>query len=157
MPSKKNVKKINVGISSVNSTLDVYYIPEKVIEANKLETWFKGCNCVNDYHPLHKKHNVTHLCEIEKVNVITPARLFYENKVKCVNYLKINTEGHDCVILQALHSYLTGLPTSFYPKKILFETNEHTNPNDVTFILKLFLSIGYQLQHRGYDTIIVFP
>jgi type IV secretory pathway TraG/TraD family ATPase VirD4 len=33
LPNKLNCKKIKVGISNINSSLDFYYIPEKIIEA----------------------------------------------------------------------------------------------------------------------------
>jgi hypothetical protein len=154
LPNKLNVKKINIGISNVNSTVNVYYIPENIIEQQNLPHWFKGCNCINDYHPLHIQHNVTHLCEIDKVKVITTYELFYTNNVRNVKYLKIDTEGHDCVILKSLYSYIKYLPNIFYPNKILFESNEHTKPIYVDEIINLFLSIGYKLIHRGYDTIL---
>ena len=155
LPDKLNCKKINIGISNVKSTLDVYYISEKIIEENKLPHWFKGCNCINNYHPLHLKHNVSHLCEIEKVNVITPYELFYQNNVRSVNYLKIDTEGHDCIILKTLFLYIKNLPFIFHPKKILFETNENSSSSDVDEILELYYSLGYKLKSRGYDTIII--
>ena len=156
LPDKLNCKKINVGISNVNAVLDVYYIDEKVIESNNLPYWFKGCNCINAYHPLHIKHNVSHLCKIEKVNVITTYELFYTNNVKRVKYLKIDTEGHDCIILKSLFSYIKCLPDIFYPCKIQFETNEHHTVASVNEIITLFGSIGYRLVHRGYDTIIIY-
>jgi hypothetical protein len=156
LPDKLNVKKMNVGISNINSFLDVYYIPEKTIEKNNLPQWFKGCNCINDYHPLHMHHNVSHLCEIEKVKVITTFELFYQNNVRNVKYFKIDTEGHDCVILKTLFFYIKYLPTIFYPDKILFETNENTTSVFVDEIIQLFCSIGYKLESRGYDTIITY-
>ena len=154
MPDKLNVKKINVAISNINSFLDVYYIPEKIIEDNNLPSWFKGCNSINNYHMLHMKHNVSHLCKIEKVKVITTYELFYKNNVRNVKYLKIDTEGHDCVILKTLFFYIKYLPISFYPNRILFETNEHSKSTDVDEIIQLFCSIGYKLENRGYDTIL---
>ena len=154
LPDKLNVKKINVAISNINSFLDVYYIPEKIIEDNNLPHWFKGCNSINNYHMLHMKHNVSHLCKIEKVKVITTYELFYKNNVRNVKYLKIDTEGHDCVILKTLFFYIKYLPISFYPNRILFETNEHSKSTDVDEIIQLFCSIGYKLENRGYDTIL---
>lgn len=156
LPEKTNVKKINVGISDSNSTLDVYYIPEDVIEKNRLQKWFKGCNCIGRYHPLHVKHNVKHLCQIDTVDVITPAKLFIDNQVKNVGYLKIDTEGHDCIILKSLYSYIKFLPKYFYPNKILFETNENAVKEDVDEVLILFNNLGYKIISRGYDTIIEF-
>lgn len=156
LPNKENCIKLNLGISNKNTTLNVYYIPEETIKNHMLPDWFKGCNCINTFHPLHIKHNVTHLCKIDKVKVITPYELFYQNKVKTVDFLKIDTEGHDCIILKALYSYLKYLPNIFYPKKILFETNEHTMVSDINEIISLYTSIGYKIQSRGYDTVLIF-
>lgn len=70
LPNKKKVKKLNVAISNQNSMINVYYIPEKKIEKHKLPYWFKGCNSILTYHPLHIKYNLMHLCEKEQVNVM---------------------------------------------------------------------------------------
>jgi hypothetical protein len=156
LPNKLNCKKINVGISNVNSILNVYYIPEKTIVENNLPNWFKGCNSINNYHPLHIKHNVSHLCKIEEVKVITTYELFYQNNVRNVKYLKIDTEGHDCIILKSLLFYIQFLPKNFYPNKILFKTNEHSNKKDVDEIINLYCSIGYKLLSRGYDTVLIY-
>jgi hypothetical protein len=155
LPNKLNCKKVNVGISNVNSTLDVYYIPETLIEQHNLQSWFKGCNCMNEFHPLHISHNVTHLCKIDKVKVITTYELFYQNNVRNVKYLKIDTEGHDVIILKTLFYYLKYLPLIFYPNKILFESNEISNSNEVDEIIQLYCSIGYKLHSRGYDSVLV--
>lgn len=154
LPDRLNCKKINVAISNINSTLDVYYIPENIIEQNKLPYWFKGCNCINNYHPLHIQHNVSHLCEIDKVKVITIYELFYQNYVRNVKYLKIDTEGHDVTILKTLFCYIKFLPIVFYPNKILFETNEISS-KEVDEIIHLYSSIGYKLKSRGYDSVLV--
>lgn len=156
LPEKPNVKKINIGISNKNTNLDVYYIPEKVIDENQLPKWFKGCNCIGNYHPLHIKHNVSDLCIVENVEVITCYELFYKNKVKNVKFFKIDTEGHDCIILESLYYYIFYLPSIFYPEKILFESNENINPGDVDKIIYLFCNLGYKLQSRSYDTILVY-
>jgi FkbM family methyltransferase len=155
LPTKENCIKLNLGISNVNTVLNVYYIPEESIEKNNLPEWFKGCNCINTFHPLHIKHNVTHLCKIDQVKVITSSELFYQNKVKTVDFLKIDTEGHDCIILNALYSYLKYLPKVFYPRKILFETNDNIEHTVVDETISLYTSIGYKIQSRGYDTILI--
>jgi hypothetical protein len=156
LPNKKNVLKIHSGISSMRSKLNVYYIPEELIKENNLPEWFKGCNSINTYHPLHIKYNITHLCKIERIDVIPSYELFYTNKVKGVTYLKIDTEGHDTIILKSLYSYLRYLPSSFFPKKITFETNENSKKIDVDEIIELYCSLGYTLKDRGYDTTIIY-
>lgn len=155
LPEKTNVKKINIAISNIESSADVYYIPEKTIEKYNLQRWLKGCNCINKYHPLHIKLDLTHLCEIEKIKVIPCYKLFYENSVRKVKYLKIDTEGHDTIILKSLFYYLKYLPIIFYPNKILFESNSNSKVEDVDKIIELYSSLGYKLQSRGHDTMLI--
>jgi len=81
LPTRRNVKKINVAISDVNKNVNVYYIPESMIRQHKLPDWFLGCNSINDYHPLHIQHKVSHFVEIEEVQSITAFELFYQNRV----------------------------------------------------------------------------
>jgi hypothetical protein len=154
LPNKPNIKKLNLGISNINSFIDVYYIPEEIIDKNNLQKWLKGCNCIGNLHPLHIKHNLQKYVVCEKVKVITCYELFYQNKVKKVKYLKIDTEGHDIIILDSLFNYLKYLPSIFYPDKILFETNEHVEKKNVDNIINLYNQIGYIVEKRGYDTII---
>lgn len=156
LPNKPNVKKINVAISDKEGIIPVYYIPEDIIEKNKLKSWFKGTNKIGDFHPLHEKHNVKHLVKIDNIKVIPISKLFFENKVRNVKYLKIDTEGHDTIILKSLFNYIRFLPSIFFPKKIMFESNEHSNKKEVDYIINSFTSIGYKLKSRGYDTIIEY-
>jgi hypothetical protein len=155
LPNKINVKKINCGISNINSNMDVYYISEENIIKYKLNEWFKGCNSIGKLHPLHIKHKLENLVTKESVKIITAYELFYMNNVKKVKYLKIDTEGHDCIILNSLYDYIEYLPNDFKPNEILFETNEHSNKIDVDNIINKFSSIGYKLKKSGYDTLIV--
>ena len=45
-----------------------------------------------------------------------------DNKVNTVEYLKIDAEGHDPIILKNMMDYCDSYPQSF-PKKIKFESN----------------------------------
>lgn len=156
LPAKKNVNKINKAVSNKNEKVKIYYIPEDVIEANKLPSWLKGCNSINNYHPLHTKHKLEHFCKAEEVEVIKTSELFYQNGVGKVKFLKIDTEGHDCVILKDLWDYLRHLPKSFYPDKIKFESNENSNRSEVVEVIENFKSIGYELVSSGYDTVLQY-
>lgn len=135
--------------------MDIYYITEDNIKKNNLQEWFKGCNSIGKYHPLHIKHNLKHIVTKQNVKVIAAYELFYTNNVKKVEYLKIDTEGHDYIILNSLCEYIKYLPNDFKPNKILFESNEHTNKNDVNNIINNLISIGYTLKKKGYDTLMI--
>jgi hypothetical protein len=61
--------------------------------------------------------------------------------------LKIDTEGHDCVILQGLYEY-----NRIFPDDIIFETNELTPYDEVTRVINLLKTIGYEIVTRDYNT-----
>ena len=156
LPEKKNVKKINAGISDVKTKIDVYYIPEETITKCQMHTWVKGCTCIGRYHPVIIENKLTHLCKVEKVDVIPTRELFYTNNVRKLKLIKTDTEGHDCIILKDLHQYIQFLPDNFYPEKILFESNEWSKKEHVDFIIYLFCSLGYSLEHRSSETILIY-
>jgi len=82
-------------------------------------------------------------------------KLFDDYNVTGVNYLKIDTEGADCDILQHYYEYLKTKPKSYYPKKIRFETNELTPEDKMHKVRQLFISIGYDCPALGWpDTIL---
>ena len=155
LPNKKNVKKINMAVTDIKTkNINMYYIPETIIKENNLPDWFKGCNTIGDYHPLHKKHNVEKFVRIESVEVISVDKLFYLNNIRGVEYMKIDTEGHDCIILRGLYEYLRYLPDHFHPREIKFESNENTKSEVVDSVISLYESIGYYVVIRDYNTVL---
>ena len=121
-----------------------------------LPLWFKGCNTINNYHPLHLRNNLQNFVKIEKVKCISIKEFLVSNKIRNIKFLKIDTEGHDVNILNGLFNYIKDLPTSFYPNRIFFESNEHAVEMEVDLLLERFKSIGYKVLSRGYDTTIEY-
>ena len=157
LPNKKNVQKIHVALTSNRTTdfIEVYYIPEDVIISNNLYAWFKGCNTIGKYHPLHIQHGVQSLVRIERVPLVNIDEFLLQYNVRKVKYLKIDTEGHDCVILNGLFKYLESKDKQYYPDRILFESNELTPSESVDRTIEHAIRIGYKVISRGYDTVIV--
>ena len=157
LPNKPKVKKLNVAVSRDNThgVLDVYYVPEDVIVAKGLPDWLKGCNSIGDYHFQHKKLNVTDLVVKQSVLMVPIADIFIEHDVTELYYLKIDTEGSDSEIMLHLYDYLKTEPSTKYPKKILFESNELSDMNQVDLVKSKFAELGYKVAYAGYDTILV--
>lgn len=156
LPEKPNVKKFNYAVThnKLSDFIDMYYIPKSKIVANNLQHWFKGCNTIGNYHPLHIKHNVQHLVQIDKVPLVNISEFLESENVRKIKFLKVDTEGHDVVILNGLYEYLTKKDKEYYPEQIQFESNEHTSFQKVTEIINLFIELGYKLVSRGYDTVL---
>ena len=159
LPDQPNVIKVNRAITNIanTDTVKLYYIPEDVINENGLPHWSIGTNKIGDYHIKHIKHNWTHLVKIIDVKLQGISDFLNEYKVRRLKFLKIDTEGHDCIILDGLYNHLQDKDDSFYPDKILFETNSLTPKKLVDSTLEKFSSLGYRVVSRNTgDTIIEY-
>jgi hypothetical protein len=160
LPNKPGVKKLNIAVSRDNTDgfLDIYYVPEDVIIAKRLPTWLKGCNSIGEYHLQHKKLNVVDLVVKQSVLMVPIADIFIEHDVTELYYLKIDTEGSDADIMLHLYDYLVTQSTTKYPKRILFESNELSDPNKVELVKIKFVELGYKVSDTGtnLNTVLLF-
>lgn len=156
LPNKKNCIKLNAAISNYNGTIDIYYVPEDFIVKNKCPDWWKGCNSVNKPHPtiynFLKSKNIDANKVIKKntVNVYNIKALIKKYEIKSCDLLKIDTEGHDCVIMQDLINY-NKKNTPFLPKVIIFESNELTEENLINSIIFQLMD-NYKLIYSNNNT-----
>jgi hypothetical protein len=156
LPNPVGVKKLNCAVSRTNQNeiLEVYYVPEGLVKANHLPGWLTGCNAVGEYHFQHVALEIEHLVEKQPVPCLPIGTIFDQHDVSELDYLKIDTEGSDCAIMLHLFEYLKTQPTTRYPKKILFESNELAVPAQVEQVKRKFISLGYRVTQTGYDTIL---
>jgi hypothetical protein len=159
LPNKPGIKKLSLAVSPNNKSgqMGVYYVPERVIRARGLPGWLRGCNSVGDYHPRHTELAVRDLVQIDFVEIIPIGQVFDLYDVTELDYLKIDTEGSDADILLHLFAYLKTKQPSYYPKKILFETNGLADPEQVEYVKAEFISLGYRVTKSGYDTVLEYP
>lgn len=138
LPENDSVTKINVGISDKISKADFYYIkPEDIIKYN-LPSWVKGCNSINSphktvYNLLGDKHD--EIVSVENVEIWDWEKLINEYNIVYCDYLKIDTEGHDLVILKNYFKVFEkyGLETA---RTIIMERNVLSNINDIDTFLE---------------------
>ena len=110
MPNKHNCKKINIGVSNYNGVGTVYYISEENINKYNLPHWIRGCNSINSYHQTVSKIftdlnlNIDSISSKYDINIYTLMTVINENKIRGIYYLKIDTEGHDTIILDSFYN-----------------------------------------------------
>jgi hypothetical protein len=158
LPYKPNVKTCCIAISGKcepNQKIDVFYIPKKIIAYKNLPDWFKGCNTIGNYHLQHIKWGLTDVVEKLSVPVVSLGTFYDVHQIRGCNFLKIDTEGHDIVILDEFVNYLKQKGNLYYPKKIKFESNELSDPEKVKEIIGKYIMLGYSLESSGYDTILI--
>ena len=156
LPNKPNVIKVNVAITSnkTDDFVDVYYIPENVIDTVGLHPCLKGCNSIGNYHGLHWD-SVKQYVQIDKVPLMDIDELLIQYNVRKIKYLKIDTEGHDCIILSGLFEYLKTKSREYYPETILFESNEWTSSIMVDETIRIAKTCGYEIQSRDNDNTVL--
>jgi FkbM family methyltransferase len=154
LPNRKGLTKINPAISDTNGTGLVYYCDPNVIEAQQLPEWLKGCNSINNPHPTVEKmfSHIPGLVKTHEVDFVTIDKIF--DGIESVDFLKIDTEGHDCKILEFMFN-LENIPDI---RKIQFESNSLSLTKDVNKIKRIARRNGYQIfeiEERGNkDTIL---
>jgi len=156
LPERAGVKKLWCAVSADNckAMLEVYYVPESVIKEKGLPDWLRGCNHVGDYHFQHKKLGIEHLVETSHVPCLPIGELFEREQVTELDLLKLDTEGQDCAILLNLADWLQQQPATARPRKIIFESNELADSNQVTAVINKYIMLGYNLQISDYDTVL---
>ena len=124
----------------------------------KLPNWVRGCNSVNHYHPtvtkllLDKGIQIKDIATSYKVPCKTLLLLLTEYDVQGFYLLKVDTEGHDSIILE--HFLKNNKSNNLLPHKIIFESNVLTNKKDTSNIIKISQKIGYDLISSDHDTIL---
>jgi hypothetical protein len=140
LPDKPNVKKINCLVSDCEGTDVIYSIRPELFP--KLPEWVRGSNSISKPHPivmrwLNQNKLPTDIFVKHIVNKKTLYNILKENNITGINYLKIDAEGHDEVILKSfLKDINIHSRQELLPYKIQFERNGelHTKQSIETMI-----------------------
>ena len=159
LPAKPHVMRVLAAISDSDGFVDVYHVPETNIRAYGMPDWVRGCNSIGAHHP-----TVAHMlqtCGIDPATVIqktsvpkfsmtTFLRMY---NVSSCDYLKIDTEGHDTVILcNYIEAVKAGITQP--AKRLCFEANSLTPAALVDgTILLLTTELGYMLETRDDNVV----
>lgn len=140
--------KENVAVSNKEGELDIYYIPSERIKEIGLPDWLRGCNSINEPHKTVVDMGFIDLCQIDRVPVVRIKSLIDKHGITEIEHLKIDTEGHDCVIL---NDFLD--TCDIRPNKIQFEANTLSNPIDIYKAAERLQGLGYKCQQVKFDMI----
>ena len=117
LPDNPHVIKVNAALSDVIGNCDVFWVDPNHITEYNLSWYLKGCNTINKPHPVTlkelKEKNLEHLMNRKEVNVIDWKTLVRMYDIKSVDLLKLDCEGHDCVIINNILQLNTILPKKY--------------------------------------------
>lgn len=156
LPNKFNVKKIQAAMSDKEGSIDIYYIEDKHIDTHNLPWWVRGSNSVNNPHPFAIKEIgeelYNELVTIDNVPTITWPTLIKTHNIKTIDYLKVDTEGYDHIILNEYLNECEKNP-ELLANTIKFECHgEVSNREEIDKLLKRF--VGYDIEYLLSDIIL---
>jgi FkbM family methyltransferase len=148
LPNNSHVIKVNCAISDRNGIADVFWLDPKDIEEYNLPWYLRGCNSIIKPHKTTmmelEERNLEFLLKQTTCEMITWKTLVERYDVNELDVLKIDTEGHDCVIINDIIDNDGGV----LPKKIFFEGNQLTNPEFIRKTISRLEKLGYTLIYR---------
>jgi hypothetical protein len=176
LPDKPNVHKVNVAFVSDEDfgegRVNFYYVHDDVINEYKLGIWLRGCNTVGKPHDFHTKYYYNpaewHLTEdkskfqtynlldlglvtVDNVKCMTFTNLVDEYEIGYIKYLKVDTEGYDCKIVNAVLDYFGDKENC--PDEIFYESNSHSDPKEIALLSRRLQLLGYKLIITQFDTL----
>lgn len=139
-------RKENVAVSNYTGTIDLYHIPSAVIQRHGLDTWLRGCNSVGQPHPTVMaglSRGVIQDAWLVKttVPVVRIKDLLAKHGVTHIDLLKIDTEGHDAIILNDFFDTL-----DLRPRELFFEHNGLVPAADIQALVARLTQLGYSVQ-----------
>ena len=155
LPNVTGVDKINVAMSDYCGEIQIWWIPLSVIKENKLHRDWRGCNSVGEPHPTVLKklgEKYYDFAESKNVPVWNWEKLIREKNIEEIGYLKIDTEGHDPIIMKDYIKQCKLRP-KLWADKIQFENNRLSNTDDVNEVLELVKG-EYNIKHTKHDIIL---
>lgn len=162
LPVKPHVTKVNAAVSDSDGEVTCYYVPEEKIRIHNLPQWVRGCNSIGAPHPTvasvlaHAGLSADTMVESFTIPKLSMTSLIRQYNIKSIKYLKIDTEGHDCVILAG---YIDAVLHGVIPpaQKILFESNILTPRATIDATISRLVALGYiQTSAGGNDTIMEY-
>lgn len=156
LPDRIDIVKVHAAVSNVDGKADVYYVTEEDIKKHELPDWVRGCNTIGLPHPTVEKtiQGKDVSFQVDSVKKFSYGTLMKTYNIRSVTVLKIDTEGHDCVILKSMLAFCSQNP-SLYPRVVTFESNELTPKQEVDATVAALKSAEYILLERGYNTTMV--
>lgn len=148
LPNRRGCKKINAAISNFEGTVEVYFVPPQVIAKHRLPNWLRGCNSIGAPHPTVSKQLEKMDIDPELVLVRQPVpchrlqTVLHQHDVQGVFMLKVDTEGHDAVIL---NDFFDDATPQQWPHQIVFESNKLSDSETIHRLIAKLILMGYDI------------
>lgn len=146
LPNNPNVYKENYAVGEKYDSIEIYYVPPKIIKDLNLPEWVRGSNSIGRYHPivedlLNSSNISLEVVKKEKVEIVPLDFFIKKYNITSIKNLKVDTEGYDHFIIAQVYNLVeTGLDIQY----IKFEYNPTFGNTDILDSLTTkFVKLGY--------------
>ena len=144
LPDKPNVKKLCMAIGEMDREAAIYFVHPDIIVKEDLPYFWRGCGSIDMVHPAN---TTSTFVEHRLIYMMSWPTLIKTYEIESVEYIKIDTEGYDCMIVNDL------LATFLRPRRLSFECNNLTSYSVISATLDYVRSVGYVAipNPKGFD------
>jgi FkbM family methyltransferase len=142
-------RKENIAISDKEGELDIFYIDPLDISQYRIPKGLRGCSSINKPHPTVIKMGYEKYIRKSTVKVERIKTVLDRHGITDIEFLKVDTEGHDYVIL---NDFLD--TCDIRPSIIQFESNILSNESEVTKLCDRLHRLGYKTRKANMEDII---
>jgi FkbM family methyltransferase len=145
-----NCIKENVAISNYEGFAKMYYVTEKIIKKYNAPNWLRGCCSMYDYHPRLLQYFKREDIIIDIVKVTKIKKIIEKYNINFIDFLKIDTEGHDAIILNNFFDEV-----DIVPNRIQFENNILSNSTEIESLVRRLELKEYKIEYIHNNIIAV--
>lgn len=153
LPDVENNTKLNYAISNVDGEVKVFYTPDEYIDKHNLPSWMRGCNSINEPHPsvdkYLKENNLPKTYISQEVECLSFATLCTRHNIESIDLLKVDTEGHDFIILRSMIE-----DTFVRPKRVQCEANALYTKDEIDSFIQFMQDANYLLFQQTQDDLV---
>lgn len=160
LPDKENITKINCAISDEEREMTIYYVTQENIDKYEFPWWFIGSSSVNKINDnierVLSERGIDPSLVVESQTVKTQRldKIIAKYNVSSLSILKIDTEGHDTIILSKFFEDYLSEKIKFLPKQIIFEHNGLYDEKDYERLISTAEKLKYKKQEGVADTLL---
>ena len=157
LPTSENIIKANLAVSDKNGLADIFFLSEKDIDHYNFIQCVRGCNKIGIPHvsieyELFRRGLPKSLIKQESIQTVTFQELCYRYNIESIDYLKVDTEGHEEFIIPGV---LSQIKSGLLIKEIQFENQEYLGNKKLLDSLALeFVELGYTLTYKDADVVL---
>jgi len=144
----------NLAISDYEGEANIYSVTTDNILSMGAPKWMRGCNSIGKPHPSViswcQAHSIdaSEYTHKETVKVVRIKSIIDKYNITEIDLLKIDTEGHDCIIV---NDYINTV--DILPRIIQFENNELSDPNEVAKVVARLKQLKYNCKQVNFDMV----